>query len=272
MAKLKIGNKNIAKKMLGTKEVIKEVLNGITIYEKVVGENYITFSSSTSFTLKVVDNQKYWDGTLEYSTDTETWKIWSGTRPILSGSNNKLYIRGTGNTYITGSSASDTKAKWVLTGSNISCSGNIETLLDYQTVANGNHPIMSGYCYKYMFYNCTSLTTTPNLPATTLANFCYYYMFKGCTSLTTAPNLPATTLNLMCYAGMFADCTSLYVSDTQTTDAPYAWRIPTSGTFTNTYSQGSMFNNCLGTRASNSMAGASGQSYTYYTQNPPVGD
>jgi hypothetical protein len=34
-----------------------------------------------------------------------------------------------------------------------------------------------------MFYGCTSLTTAPALPATTLANYCYYYMFYGCTSL-----------------------------------------------------------------------------------------
>lgn len=34
-----------------------------------------------------------------------------------------------------------------------------------------------------MFYGCTSLTTAPALPATTLANHCYDYMFVGCTSL-----------------------------------------------------------------------------------------
>ena len=36
-----------------------------------------------------------------------------------------------------------------------------------------------------MFYNCTSLTTAPSLPATTLATDCYSYMLYGCTSLTT---------------------------------------------------------------------------------------
>ena len=34
-----------------------------------------------------------------------------------------------------------------------------------------------------MFSNCTSLTTAPALPATTLANWCYMNMFQGCTSL-----------------------------------------------------------------------------------------
>ena len=35
-----------------------------------------------------------------------------------------------------------------------------------------------------MFYGCTSLTSAPELLATTLADNCYSYMFNGCTSLT----------------------------------------------------------------------------------------
>jgi hypothetical protein len=34
--------------------------------------DYLTFSSPSNFTLEVVDKTKYWDGTLEYSTDTNT--------------------------------------------------------------------------------------------------------------------------------------------------------------------------------------------------------
>ena len=64
-------------------------------------------------------------------------------------------------------------------------------------------------CYQNMFYNCTSLTTAPDLPATTLANECYAQMFCSCATLTTAPELPATTLAYRCYSDMFASCTSL---------------------------------------------------------------
>ena len=64
-------------------------------------------------------------------------------------------------------------------------------------------------CYSYMFQNCRSLTTAPELPATTLTNYCYSYMFQGCTSLTTAPELPATTLASNCYNYMFQNCTAL---------------------------------------------------------------
>ena len=173
----------------------------------------LTFSSPNSFTLNTYNNTKNWDGELEYSTDTNTWNVWDGTT-TLSADGGKLYVRGTGNTYITsgggdkGSFYGDT-SNWVLSGSEISCCGNIENLLDYATVAKGEHPTMSDYCYAKMFYDCTSLTTAPELPATTLAGSCYYYMFSGCTSLTTAPELPATTLAGSCYYYMFSGCTSL---------------------------------------------------------------
>ena len=56
---------------------------------------------------------------------------------------------------------------------------------------------------------CTSLTTAPILPATTLTNGCYAHMFQGCTGLTTAPVLPATTLADGCYQYMFFGCSNL---------------------------------------------------------------
>ena len=68
---------------------------------------------------------------------------------------------------------------------------------------------LAQYCYCSMFYDCTSLTSVPQLPATTLANSCYQQMFQGCTSLTSAPQLPATTLAQSCYWGICQYCTGL---------------------------------------------------------------
>ena len=172
-------------------------------------KTYLTFSSPSSFTLKVNDTTKHWDGILEYSTDTSTWSTWDGATTLSSAtsrSDNVLYLRGTGNTVITGDNNS---YKWVLTGSDIACTGNIENLLDYATVESGNHPTMANYCYRYMFRDCTSLTRAPALSATTLSTYCYSNMFQGCTGLTQAPALPATTLADDCYNDMFYGCTSL---------------------------------------------------------------
>ena len=173
------------------------------------GKSYLTFSSPNSFTLKVNDTTKHWDGTLEYFASNRTWTTWDGTTTLSAVENdgeNVLYLRGTGNTVITGNNSN---YRWVFTGSNISCTGNIENLLDYATVTAGNHPTMANYCYYCMFYGCTALTQAPALPATTLSTHCYSGMFYGCTSLTQAPALPAMTLSDYCYESMFYGCTSL---------------------------------------------------------------
>ena len=222
------------------------------------GKSYLTFSSPNSFTLKVNDTTKHWDGTLEYFSSNRTWTTWDGTTTLSAVTDDGeyvLYLRGTGNTVITGNNQN---YKWVLTGSDIACIGNIENLLDYATVESGAHPTMANYCYRSMFQDCTSLTQAPALPATTLADDCYQYMFNSCTALTQAPALPATTLaydcyNHMfngctaltqapalpattlvegCYREMFRGCTSLKFSSTQTGEYTQEYRIPSSDTGT----------------------------------------
>ena len=173
------------------------------------GKSYLTFSSPNSFTLAVNDATKHWNGTLEYFASDRTWTVWDGTTTLSSVDNDGeyvIYIRGTGNTTITGGNQNH---KWVLTGTDIACIGNIENLLGYTTVEAGNHPTMISYCYAYMFADCTALTQAPVLPSTTLTDGCYFYMFSGCTSLTKVFSLPATTLTIYCYDNMFADCTAL---------------------------------------------------------------
>lgn len=121
-------------------------------------------------------------------------------------------------------------------------------------------------CYNSMFYGCTSLTVAPELPATTLADSCYANMFYGCTSLTTAPELPATTLGEYCYYSMFQNCTSFKVSATQTGAYTYAWRIPTSGTGIEKEGWNyNMLTNTGGTFTSNPSINT-----TYYVENQPV--
>ena len=93
-------------------------------------------------------------------------------------------------------------------------------------------------CYASMFFGCTSLTAAPELPATTLASSCYNQMFQGCTSLTTAPELPATTLADYCYSSMFQNCRNLnYIKAMFTTTPSSSYTgdwvsgVAASGTF-----------------------------------------
>ena len=174
-----------------------------------IAENSLEFVSDNSFTMSAT---KLWNGTLSYNNGNG-WTIWDGSQ--ISSSNidgrQRIYFRGSRNSYIRGQNASNNNA-WKITGSNVECNGNIECLLDYQKVAAGIHPAMGRNCYKGMFRNCSSLTTAPQLPATTLEYECYNSMFYGCSSLTTAPELPATTLEYECYNNMFNGCSSLTIA------------------------------------------------------------
>ena len=211
----------------------------------------ITFTGETSdFTLAVGSGgAKEWNGTVEYSTDHNTWTTWNGT--AVSSVDKKLYLRGSGNTKFY-----TNKGAQLSLSARAACSGNIQTLLKYDnpptsipaadcyrnmfrnctslTAAPELPATVAIACYTSMFRNCTSLTAAPELPATTLANSCYSYMFYGCTNLTTAPALPATTLAASCYGSMFFGCTSLKISATQSSEYPTAWRIPSSGTISST--------------------------------------
>ena len=176
------------------------------------GKSYLTFSSPSSFTLAVNDATKHWDGTLEYFDSDKTWTVWDGTTTLSAVDNDGeyvLYLRGTGNTKIGYYDGND-YIPWTISGTDVRCNGNIETLLDYATVEAGQHPTMTELdCFGGLFMGCTALTKAPALPATTLTKYCYSSMFQGCTSLTQAPSLPATTLATQCYYNMFSGCTSL---------------------------------------------------------------
>ena len=145
---------------------------------------------------------------LETSTDGNTWSDYSwtdktGNTLTLANIGDKVYMRAKTENQTIGSSSSN-YYQFVMTGK-IAASGNIQTLLK----ADGSRTDVGNYCYRSMFKDCWTLTTAPELPATTLATSCYYYMFYGCTSLTTAPELPATTLATSCYESMFRGCSSL---------------------------------------------------------------
>ena len=234
-------------------EVVKVDTKYLPFMPKPRGKSYLTFSSQNIFSLETSGNTKTWNGTLEYFSSDNTWAVWEGTgalSAVTNGAEYVLYLRGIGNTVITGS-----QYPFKFLGSDIACIGNIETLLDYVTVEAGEHPAMATHCYEYMFsgcssliqapelpattlaancyafmfYECPSLIQAPELPATTLVTHCYEYMFSGCSSLIQAPELPATTLAFRCYKDMFSSCTSLKLSEIKTEEYIQEYRIPSSG-------------------------------------------
>lgn len=193
------GNHTIKIVAKGTGYRDSEKSAGVEVTKPAAYTDCLTFTGESSeFTLKA--SSKEWDGTLQWSTDHNTWTTLTGTEEMQSVGK-KLYLRGKGNTKFYTSSG----AKLSLSAK-AGCSGNIQTLLDWE---NPPTAINTANCYREMFYECANLTTAPELPATTLANNCYHEMFYGCTNLTTTPELPATTLAQHCYHSMFLNCKNL---------------------------------------------------------------
>ena len=215
-----------------TPEPTPELETPLTLEAAVAGAK-VTFKANNNDAAKAI----------EYSDDGgKTWKTGNtggdGVEVTLQNVGDKVMFRGNNTTY---SSAYD---KY----NNISCTadcyvyGNIMSLINaenfatlkelpstgtrtfnqlfYQNTHLKNHPNaaytlelpatkLTDYCYRGLFWNCTSLVMPPVLPATELKKYCYVFMFEGCTSLATAPELPAATLAQYCYQSMFKGCTSL---------------------------------------------------------------
>ena len=160
-------------------------------------------------TVKLTKSGSAPDVNLQTSTDGNSWTPYTVEDVItLANVDDKVYFKAVGSNSAMGSSQSNYN-KFEMTGK-IAASGNINSLLeeDKQT-ARTISLAGKNYCYYNMFRDCYSLTSTPVLPATTLAERCYNNMFRNCTSLTQAPELPATTLAERCYDSMFSQCTSL---------------------------------------------------------------
>jgi|GEM_PF-5077128 len=174
---------------------------------------YLTFTGDKAFTLSA--NNHNWDGTMQYATSApdsaNSWATWDGSEISADATSHKLYLRGKNTAMSIYEEETLKYTQLTLSGdaTEVRCSGNIMTLLDYEDPDKAS---VTEYCFARLFRNCTKLVSAPSLPATELAASCYSSMFKGCTALTSAPKLPAETLSDNCYSEMFSGCTSLKVS------------------------------------------------------------
>ena len=157
---------------------------------------------------------KTWNGTLYYSFDEDTWNEWSGAEVNL-GNHDSILLRGSGNTYI-GKSSSSLLAYGIFymlpkeAGSDIEVSGNINSLLDYETVERGELPSTSSAgAFGYLFYNCTNLYSARNLSIPSVGQGWCDGMFALCSNLSHPPKLLSGTVSTNSYRRMFYDCTNL---------------------------------------------------------------
>ena len=231
---------------------------------------YLTFSSPGWFILNTVtisagSNQPTWNGTIEYSTDAKAWSVWSGRSGIVSKmteGTHFLYLRGKNNTIL------NSKSEWhwsITSNTDVSCFGNIESLLDYEIFSLGQHPTMQGFCCQSLFSGCDKLVRPPSLSTANISAGCYWTMFQN-TGIKFIPKLPSEVLQPYCYYNMLSGCTGIKLSTTRVGEYQTAYRIPSSGTGTTaTNALNNMFTNTGGT-----FTGTPSINTTYYTSNEVV--
>ena len=176
-----------------------------------------TSSGSTSIALTKVGNPDAI--TLEYKVDNGAWESYTvGNAIALTDGQSVSFRAGEGGNasfnqrhYNDQSEDFEDYYSFSVSGSGtVAASGNIMSLLNQ----DGGLTIPTSSCFIHLFSGCSTLTTAPELPATTLSQSCYERMFYGCSSLTSAPELPATTLTGACYRSMFMYCSSLTTAPT----------------------------------------------------------
>ena len=200
----------------------KVVVNGITVANWTTGEitngktdcyPYVTFTATGEQIFKMKTAGSYTIAGLQYSVNEGEWKKVVANEDVpFGGDKGNLRLRGTNNPNGTSTgfneSTNSLDYSYIQFGTNaeVACTGDIRTLLDYKTYKTVD---TSNARFCNLFWNCTVLTSAPDLPATTLAEYCYYDMFNSCSSLKVAPALPATTLAASCYESMFLCCSNL---------------------------------------------------------------
>ena len=193
---------------------------------------YLAFTASAEQTMTISVSGSYTlHESLQYSVKGSKWaQLKAGTAITFGGANGGvLRLRGQSSGGTASTISKYAKISFGNSNVPVACSGDIRNLIDYKNYATVNTD-EARFCY--LFNGCTSLTTAPKLPATTLADNCYNAMFKGCKNLTSAPELPAKIATESCYSNMFYGCTSL-------TTAP---ELP--ATTLAEYCYGSMFEDC----------------------------
>ena len=182
-----------------------------------IAENSLEFVSDNSFTM---NTNKLWNGTIEYNNG-QGWTAWNGSQ--ISSSNidgrQRIYFRGSNNTYIMGSNGSRANA-WKITGSNVECNGNLWNILDYNTVKQDKIPTHASRCFYHMFDSCEALVKVPALgtkyprPVSNdhtfeAPEYCYAYMFYGCSNILEPVELVSHKMGSYCYLAMYQNCVKL---------------------------------------------------------------
>lgn len=141
----------------------------------------------------------------KYATGLYDGSFFGGTADIIAYGNVMSLVNRTGFTGVT-----EITEDWAFAGlfadnPHFHIDPNKELVLPATTLTSN--------CYNGMFRN-TQITVAPELPAVgddsvSLPQYCYSYMFYGCSALTSAPDLLSEYIDTGSYGAMFRGCSSL---------------------------------------------------------------
>lgn len=202
--------------------------NGVETQVRPVIPDYLCFTANAAnSTVKLTKNGNPTGVSLETSVDRVNWSSYTMWNAItLSYYWDKIYFRSSSSIPTWFSTDTSNYYKFVMTWS-IAASWDVNFLLCKTWTAT-----LSNYCYFYLFYDCTVLTASPSLNATTLWEHCYRWMFYNCSNLVTIPRLPALNVPTQAYNIMFTSCSKIKLSTTETGDYTQPYRMPTDWTWT----------------------------------------
>ena len=203
--------------------------------------DYLCFTSQQDGSTIGISNNGNSQPNVEYSFDGSVWNNWDYSSITLDHGK-KVYMRGNNPNGFTSfelvnrtddglsNEVGPNLSIFTMSGK-IAASGNVMSLL-YPDDFDNQDSLPADGCFGALFMGCSSLTSAPELPATSLTASCYFGMFGNCSNLISAPKLPATDLAEDCYASMFYGCSAL-------TSAP---ELPAMNLAARCY--GAMFSDC----------------------------
>ncbi len=145
---------------------------------------------------------------LRYKVNDGEWKNYEYGTTIKPNKQDKVYFSNVAfsNGFSSGEGSNRGDGYHFILNGSIAASGNIMSLID---ATCSTLEIPNNHCFAGLFRGCKSLTTSPDLPATTLKESCYDCLFYGCENLKTVPKLPATEMQIHCYQSMFQLCKNI---------------------------------------------------------------
>lgn len=220
--------------------------------------NFLTIKSDSSFCLKRGETSQ--TGIVEYSLDSINWTEFSKIVGSTTQSATTIFLRGYGNTTLTGFAKMNSIYPIYIGGTPtfISINGDLASLIDYKKFAKGEPITLGEYGTTRLFNHTNWKYITKCFSSITIntANKGAFDCFTTCgwNKLQYLPKIFIENVGENAFDRMFNPTAAtedpidqpIRIASIKTPECPNEFRIPYQGTATSSYTQKSMFNPSAG--------------------------